>query len=133
MRNQLSPRRIVRALAAAVIVLSLLPSAATAADGFAKKNPPPPAKAAPPAKPPEPKETVAKTKRAFRIAVELCGTKNRCDPASRTADREYASMLTESERTFMTACEACSTAEKCDAERQRIRDGKRSAGSAPCE
>jgi hypothetical protein len=79
------------------------------------------------------KRSLMNAKRALKTAVDLCSAPGRCEQGSAHADREYMSMLEGADRSFIEACLACSTPEKCDAERDRIRDGKRSSGSAPCE
>jgi hypothetical protein len=81
----------------------------------------------------EAKRAVFNAKRALKTAVDLCDVPARCDPGSRNANKEYIQMLADADRNFIEACLACSTAEKCDAERDRIRAGKRSPGTAPCD
>ena|SRR6266702_6895996 len=79
------------------------------------------------------KRNLMNTKRALKTAVDLCSNPGKCEPGSRNADREYMSLLEGADRNFIEACLACSTSERCDAERDRIRDGKRSQGTAPCD
>ncbi|GEJ57068.1 hypothetical protein [Anaeromyxobacter diazotrophicus] len=76
---------------------------------------------------------VLRAKRAFRTALDLCAPPGRCEAGTKAADPEYVNLLKESEKKFMDACQACAPAEKCDAEAQRLREGKRSPGAAPCE
>jgi hypothetical protein len=80
----------------------------------------------------EAKRALFNAKRALKTAVDLCSAPGKCEQGS-GANREYISILEGADRNFIEACLACSTAEKCDAERDRIRDGKRSSGIAPCE
>src|SRR6266568_8258607 len=79
------------------------------------------------------KRSLLNAKRALKTAVDLCGNPGKCEQGSRNADREYISLLENADRNFIEACLACSTSERCDAERDRIRDGKRSMGTAPCD
>ena len=81
----------------------------------------------------EAKRTLMNAKRALKTAVDLCGNPGKCEQGSRNADREYMSLLEGADRSFIEACLACSTSERCEAERDRIRDGKRSQGTAPCD
>jgi hypothetical protein len=81
----------------------------------------------------EAQRTLFNAKRALVTAVALCSAPGKCEQGSRNADREYISMLEGADRNFIEACLACSTSEKCDAERDRIKDGKRSPGTTPCE
>jgi hypothetical protein len=81
----------------------------------------------------DPKAAVVVAKRAFRTAVQLCDVPGRCEMGSRSVQSEYLTMLQDTEKGFLQACERCSTSERCEAERQRIRDGKRSMGATPCE
>jgi hypothetical protein len=82
---------------------------------------------------PEAKRAVMNAKRALKTAVDLCDVPGKCDPSSRTANKEYIQILADADRNFIEACLACSTVEKCDAERDRMRGGKRSPGPTPCD
>ncbi|HEX9108103.1 MAG TPA: hypothetical protein VF832_12760 [Longimicrobiales bacterium] len=81
----------------------------------------------------EAKRNLFNAKRALVTAVALCSAPGKCEQGARNADREYITMLEGADRNFIEACLACSTSEKCDAERDRIKDGKRSPGTIPCD
>jgi hypothetical protein len=81
----------------------------------------------------EAKRALMNAKRALKTAVDLCSNPGKCEHGSRNADREYISMLESADRNFIEACLACSTPERCDSERDRIKDGKRSQGTVPCD
>ena len=81
----------------------------------------------------EAQRVLLNAKRTLKTAVDLCSNPGKCEQGSRNADREYINMLEGADRSFIEACLACSTSERCDAERDRIRDGKHSSGTAPCD
>jgi hypothetical protein len=112
-----------------IIVLGLALSLATAAKGTDPSSKGK-GKAGSPS---EAKRVLFNAKRALKTAVDLCSVPGKCEQGSSNVDREFIAILEGADRNFIEACLACSTAEKCDAERDRIRDGKRSPGTAPCE
>ena len=115
-----------------IVVLAVALSLASAAHG-AEPKASPAQKGKTAGKPTSAQRDLMNAKRTLKTAVDLCSVPGKCESGSSNADREFINMLESADRSFIEACLACSTAEKCDAERDRIRDGKRSPGTAPCE
>jgi hypothetical protein len=89
---------------------------------------------APTSKPKQPSMSeLEQAKAAYRAAVGACARPDTCDPTASSANRDAVALLKDTEKQFMTACTACASEERCESERQRIRDGKRSVGRAPCD
>ncbi len=116
-----------------IMVLAAALSLVTAASGAEPKPKASPAQKGKASSLSEAQRTLMNAKRALKTAVDLCSNPGKCEQGSRNADREYISLLEGADRSFIEACLACSTAEKCDAERDRIREGKHSTGTRPCE
>jgi hypothetical protein len=71
-------------------------------------------------------------KNSLMSSVGACERPGTCDPQSKSADREQTRLLLQAEDRFMSVCQLCASREDCDAELQKMRDGKRSRGVAPC-
>ncbi len=116
-----------------IMVLAAALSFTTVANGAEPKPKASPASKGKASPMSETKRSLMNAKLALKTAVDLCSNPGKCEQGSRNADREYMSLLEGADRSFIEACLACSTSERCEAERDRIRDGKHSQGTAPCD
>ena len=81
----------------------------------------------------EKKVSFLQAKKAFALAVELCEKPGVTDPKSRDYDEEILTMLEDREGAFMSSCTTCAKTDECEAERDRIKQGRASAGPLPCK